>query len=513
VSAVRPGRLSITGALLARNWAWNLLGQAAPLAAGLLALPAIVRGVGADRFGLLALAWSLISAFTVFDLGLGRAVTRFAAEALGAGRREAIPQILWPAVAAQTGLAIGGALALAALAPSVVTHFLRVAPELHEEAVRTLQVVAATLPAVLVALALQGVLQAAQRFDILTVVRTVASASMFLAPVAGVALGWSLPAMLLAVLVVRIGALAAVIVACARVLGPLRPPRARAGPALRDLASFGAWASASAIVTFMLAPADRVAIGGELSMTALGHYAIPREVISRLGVVATGSVAMVLFPAFSALGGARDLARLRLLFGRAAKYLALAVVPGFGLLAVFAEELLGVWLGPGLAAASAPALRILAAGGALQALAAAPFVLLQGLGRADVPGRLHLAQAPIYAVALWWMVRLRGIEGAALVWSARAALDAVVMLEAARRLGAWGWPDARRAAGRAVPPVAAFCAAAALVQAAPAPTGVRLVVAVGLLLPFCWWVWARALGPDERRLVGALLSAGRGGQP
>ncbi|MDQ7857869.1 MAG: flippase [Armatimonadota bacterium] len=509
MSALRPDRLSITGALLARNWGWNLLGQAAPLAAGVLALPAIVRGLGADRFGLLALAWSLISAFTVFDLGLGRAVTKFVAEALGAGRRKDVPQILWPAVATQTALAGVGALALAALAPAAVAHVLRVAPEFRGEAVRALQVVAATLPVVLVALTFQGALQAAQRFDILTVVRTAASASMFLVPLAGVMLGWDLPAMLLAILIVRVLALAVVLIACDRVLGGLRPDPRRRGPALRGLLTFGAWASASAIVQFLLAPADRLVIGGELSMAALAHYAIPRELISRLGVVATGSAAMVLFPAFSALSGARDLERLRVLFGRATKYLVLVAVPGFGLVAVFAEELLGAWLGPALAAASAPALRILAAGGALQALATSLLVLLQGLGRADLTGRLHLAQAPAYLAALWWMVRLRGIEGAALVWSGRVALDVVVMLEAARRVGAWTWSDARRAAWRASLPVAVFCGAAVLIHATPAP-GLRALLIGGLLLLCCWWVWARALDAGERRAIGVLLSMGRG---
>ena len=42
---------------LARNAVWNLLSLVAPMAIALAAIPALIRTLGADRFGVLTLAW------------------------------------------------------------------------------------------------------------------------------------------------------------------------------------------------------------------------------------------------------------------------------------------------------------------------------------------------------------------------------------------------------------------------------------------------------------------------
>jgi len=102
----------ITGGLLARNTLLNFIGQVVPLLVGVGTIPFIVRGLGTERFGLLSLAWVVLGYFAVFDLGLGRATTKFVAEALGRGEDEEIPSIVWTAVTVQSVLGIVGALVL-----------------------------------------------------------------------------------------------------------------------------------------------------------------------------------------------------------------------------------------------------------------------------------------------------------------------------------------------------------------------------------------------------------------
>lgn len=80
-------KLDISGEILARNTLLNFVGQALPLVA-VVTIPFIVRGLGIERFGLLSLAWVVLGYFTIFDLGLGRATTKYVAEALGKGDEE-----------------------------------------------------------------------------------------------------------------------------------------------------------------------------------------------------------------------------------------------------------------------------------------------------------------------------------------------------------------------------------------------------------------------------------------
>jgi O-antigen/teichoic acid export membrane protein len=80
--------MSKLGVLLARNTVLNVLGQVVPVAVAVAAIPYVVGGLGVSRFGVLTLAWAALGYFGVMDLGLGRAATKFIAEALGRGEAE-----------------------------------------------------------------------------------------------------------------------------------------------------------------------------------------------------------------------------------------------------------------------------------------------------------------------------------------------------------------------------------------------------------------------------------------
>jgi len=94
-------QLAISGRLLARNALLNFVGQAASLVVGVVTIPIIIHGLGTERFGLLSLAWVILSYFSIFDLGLGRATTKYVAEALGKGEEEQMPRIVWTTVVVQ----------------------------------------------------------------------------------------------------------------------------------------------------------------------------------------------------------------------------------------------------------------------------------------------------------------------------------------------------------------------------------------------------------------------------
>src|SRR5437867_12982614 len=116
---------------VARHTLYNILGQALPLAVGLVAIPILTRSLGDTRFGLLALMWAIIGYFSVLDLGLGRATTKFVAEALGAGDAPRARHVAGFTAAAQTALGVLGGVVLAAATPWLVADLLRVPTELR----------------------------------------------------------------------------------------------------------------------------------------------------------------------------------------------------------------------------------------------------------------------------------------------------------------------------------------------------------------------------------------------
>ena len=96
---------------------WNLAGLSLPLLVAAVTVPQLIGRLGHERFGLLALAWSLIGYAGVLDLGIGRALTQMVSRLRGEGNLSAIPNALVTAgrITLIAGLAGGGLIVLAAL--------------------------------------------------------------------------------------------------------------------------------------------------------------------------------------------------------------------------------------------------------------------------------------------------------------------------------------------------------------------------------------------------------------
>src|SRR5713226_2838068 len=115
------GNLHLTsGRLLARNTIWNLVGNGAPLIVAVFSIPILIHGLGKDRFGVLALAWALIGYASLFDIGLGRALTQLVAKKLGAGEDHEVPALVWTSLLLMLALGVVGAAVTIVISPWLV---------------------------------------------------------------------------------------------------------------------------------------------------------------------------------------------------------------------------------------------------------------------------------------------------------------------------------------------------------------------------------------------------------
>ena len=122
-----------SGRVLARNTVWNLIGHGIPMLVGLFTIPILIRGLGTDRFGILLLVWMLIGYFNLFDLGLGRALTKFVAERLGKRADKSLPYLVWTGLTFMLALGIVGALVVGGSTPWLVYDALKIPAALQPE--------------------------------------------------------------------------------------------------------------------------------------------------------------------------------------------------------------------------------------------------------------------------------------------------------------------------------------------------------------------------------------------
>jgi O-antigen/teichoic acid export membrane protein len=493
--------MDVPNKLIARNTGLNLLGLVVPLAVGFVTIPMVVRALGHERFGILALVWVVFGYFGLFDLGLGRTATRFVADGLGRNETDKLSGYLWTTVALQTaiGLAAGG-LSHAA-APFIVRRILNIPASYEAETILTLRLVGWSLPVMFAASSFRGVLEAAQRFDLVNAVKVPVNVLFYVLPLLGVALGYALPGIVVLLVVSRAAALLAWGAMAVGVLPELRSvPRPRRD-LVRPLFSFSGWLGLSAILYAVTTSLDRLVIGSLLTVKAVTFYSAPYEAVNRLGVV-SGSLSMVLFPAFSFLdaGGRRD--RAETLFSRSSKFLLLTTGPVFVALLFFARDFLGLWLGPDFAAQSAFIVQALSAGFLLNTLCAVPNNYLIGIGRVDVAPKYQAFELPAFAGLAWLGAKLWGLDGVALASALRLAAFAVFLLAVSFTAGrirfGYVWRNGMAGTLAALALLAAGLAAGRI-------SGLGIWSVPPCLLAFAAAAWFRLLDADEKAFIAGLL--------
>ncbi|HLI78491.1 MAG TPA: oligosaccharide flippase family protein, partial [Candidatus Binataceae bacterium] len=287
------------------------------------------------------------------------------------------------------------------------------------------------LPTLVSISALRAALTAADRFDLLNVIRTPSSIMSFVALALMLPFSHSLTWLIAALVINRAISWIAYGAAIMRALPDLTSHFRIDVSCSLPLLGFGAWITVSSVITPMMLYADRFFIGALLSVGALAAYSIPMEIVSK-SFLLPAAVSGVMFPAFArSVAGART--GLRALFARSLKLIALVLFPVCAATTAFAPQIISIWIGAQLVPQSAAVLQILAVGAFVAGLAWIPLVLLHAAHRPDLPAKIHLADFPIYALMLWIFIRRFGLTGAALVWSARLMAENLILFAIAAR--------------------------------------------------------------------------------
>ncbi len=420
------------GAMIARNAAWNLFGLGVPMLVAVFSIPMLVRTLGVDRFGILSIVWMVIGYFSLFDFGLGRALTQVIAKKLGSRRPEEVPDIFWAATFLMLILGLAGAVAGAGLASWLVTSLLNVPPQLQRETLQAFYLLAVAIPVNITSIGFRGALEAHQQFRLTSIMRVIMGLVTFLVPLGVLGFSHSLVAVVAALLAGRTVVLIIYLVLCLRVIPNLGDAIAVKRAALPPLLRIGGWMTVSNMVSPLMATLDRFFLGSMVSMAAVTFYSTPFDTVTKLLIIPS-ALTGVIFPAFAA-SSVTSPARTSRIY-----YLSLACI-FFGLFPialitiVMAREGLDLWLGADFAGRSTHVLQWIAFGVLANSVAQVPFALVQGSGRSDLTAKLHLVELPLYLITIWLLVQRYGIEGAAMAWTIRVTVDLGLLLATGRQL-------------------------------------------------------------------------------
>ncbi len=425
--------MEIKAGLLARNSMLNFITSLTYIASGVFVMPIVIRYLGLQRFGIFSLSWVILGYFTMFDLGLGRATTKFVAEAIGRGEREKISGFLWPAVIFQSILGLIGAILLSSITPFLVENILNVPLEYINEAKSVFQLVALSIPLVMLSSSFRGLIEAEQRFDLINAVNMPIGIATFLLPLIGVFMGYGLWGIAFQLLIIKLASLLAWLFICAYRFNLFKHRIIFKKETLMRLFSFGGWVTVTALIIPVFVSSERFFIGILSTLPNVTYYTAPYEITSRLWII-PGSLSVILFPAFSLLQGKNAYEHMNVIFRRSTKYFIIFIGLAVVIMAFFAQDILRIWLGSDFAQKSTLVFQVLLFSFLLNSLANIPYSLIHGIGRPDIMAKLYALELVVYLPFVFVMVKNWGINGAAISCTIRTALDMAVFFFAACKL-------------------------------------------------------------------------------
>lgn len=411
---------------ISRNTIWNIAGNVLPLAFGAIAIPVLIHKIGLERFGVLTLLWAVIGYFSLFDFGLGRAITQRVAVSLGGKNYKEIPQIIKAGLEFTVLTGLIGCFALMIGAFPLSHYGMGVSEDLQYEVFLSLVVAAIGIPFATISNGLRGALEGYERFQSSNIARMLLGASIFLFPLLSVMLhGNSLLAITWWLVAARILScilflLLAIKLPCGNFWHAKILPNIR-----KKLFAFGAWMAVTNLVSPLLVNADRFFISYILGAGMVAYYTVPFEFLVRLLII-PGALGASLLP---------NLARDRVMnssaidrtFDKSIKIIGLVMFVFCSLSAIIAYPLMEIFISPDFASKSSLLTVILALGVMVNGLAYIPYTAMHAHGNAKSTGVLHLIEFIVYIPVVIFMIHHLGLVGAALAWTLRVTVDAIAL--------------------------------------------------------------------------------------
>lgn len=442
------------GRRFARNVSWSLAGQAGTIVVNFLALPYLLRGFGAEAYGIYLLMYAVANYMAVFQLGAGMAAVKYIAEANAAGEdgalRDALRHSFWIYFC---GVGASAASVWFAAGP-LSRSFFDIPVYFQEHALWLLR--AAALGGLFAAggqwatAAFWG-LQKVAWPSALSVLQSIL---LPLGLVAALAMGRGLGAAAAWYVIVQAAGFFFLALALRSILKGHRGTKGRLE--FMPFAKYGLTFVPGLVANLVSTQVDKIFVAGKLSMSELTYYAVPSGVLSRLQAP-SATVSTALMPVLSEVGRVEGKDHLARVYVRSVRALYALIAPALGLLFVLMPQLLGLWINPAFGHNSEVAARLLVAAQAFALAFHGPKAAAGGLDGGHYNSVAMWGQA-LVSLALWPILIPRwGIAGAAAGALAAQALATLYFTGATLHLVHLSWGRfAREVLGPLTPPTAAL---------------------------------------------------------
>lgn len=396
-----------------------------PILISLVCIPIIINGLGEEKYGAFTIALVFIGYFNLFDLGLGRAITKLISERVGKNKEQEIVDIFKTGITLTFILGVAGGALFYVISEPLTIRYLKPPTEFLDELIKGLMYLSIGIPFAITINSYKGLLEALHEFKAITLVQIIFGIITYFGIILLLEYTNDLSVIIAYLSIIKlIHFLIFRFVSNSKLNAQdLRSEFNK--NYIKELFSFGGWVTVSMIVSPIMTALDRLVVASKEGMQSVAYYSTASEITQRVGVLPS-AVVSVLFPVFSRNQNFKEDQNARLY--KASFNLMLLGSGIFALLFIsFGKEFLSVWIGESFAENSFRALQIITVGTVFNFLARIPFSFIQGTGRPDITAKFHIAELPVFLVLLFLLTDEFGITGAAWATSIRMIMDFILL--------------------------------------------------------------------------------------
>lgn len=398
--------------------------QAFPVLVALYFVPKNIALLGNQMWAIYSLAVTFLFVFMYFNLGVGPATSKFLAESLGdESEDESLQAMLSTSFFTTFLIAVFLTLVLIAVTPYLVDFF--VTDQAFREVSLSLFRVAILCGSFSLMISFfRSVFEALQRFMLVSVLRSILSSSILIAPffmsmfpLTIVECFWFVLGVYFLVLLFYF--------ACYVRLYSIPVLGYASYAQLKRVLSFGFWVSLSAAIAPVYIFLDRFVIAKFLGLEQVAYYTTVYDMASRFTML-SGSFSAALFPAVSYwfVNGKFD--QLYFSFAKTIKYLALLSTIAVVLSLCFSAVFIEYWIDSEYSENSSSIFNVLIVAYALSGLSLVFLRYFYGIGKPQLVFWVSLLQMPFYICALYFCAKYLDTFYVACCFLVKSLLDLLI---------------------------------------------------------------------------------------
>ncbi len=404
---------------------WNLAGSVLPLVVGIFTIPLLIDRLGLQLFGILTLIWALIGYFSLFDFGLGRALTQIVAKYRD--DHEKINVYSSAGLTLITAFGVAGALVVVLSVVAFSVSWIGIDEIYIVDVKGAILIAAIGIPLTTLTTGCRGVLEGYLEFGRSNVIRLVMGVGNFILPTITVML-WepNLSNVTLSLLVARVVVIAlSFYYIFSFISAKYFFIRKDWKNTYSELLKYGSWMTLSNIVSPLMVTSDRFFISAIAGASVVAYYTVPFEIVIR-ALIIPAALTSVYF-AYASNIESKDQESAKNLYNEKFKQnFFVMLVVGVGII-LFSKIFLSIWIDEEFASESWVIMAIMGVGIVFNGLAQMPLASIHARGQAKTVALVHTFEFTVYIPVLVVLIYYYGALGAAVAWLLRSVIDYLIL--------------------------------------------------------------------------------------